>query len=83
MSNNDTSYSTLMNQSTVDDEIDLRQIAASLNRNRRLIASFAGASMLLSSIYAFTAKPVWKKNFKLFWSGNSVGSGRLNGNPLM
>ena len=88
MLNNDTSYSTLMNQSTVDDEIDLRQIAASLNRNRRLIASFAGASMLLSSIYAFTAKPVWEGKFQIVLERqDSVGSGRLaqvgSSNPLI
>ena len=39
-----------------DDEIDLRQVTGALGRHRRLIAKVAGASLVLSGIYAFLSK---------------------------
>ena len=50
-----------------DDEIDLRQVAAALGRQKKLIAAVAGAAVLLSGLYAFTRKPVWEGSSRLFW----------------
>jgi uncharacterized protein involved in exopolysaccharide biosynthesis len=36
-----------------DDEIDLRQLAAALQRHWRLIAKVAGGALVLSTVYAF------------------------------
>ena len=41
-----------------NDEVDLRQIVGALSRNINIIAAFAGTTLLLSSIYAFTRKDV-------------------------
>ena len=48
-----------------DDEIDLRQLAAALGRRWRLIAKVAGASLLLSALYAFFAPKVWEGEFQI------------------
>ena len=60
-----------------DDEIDLRQVAGALGRHRSLIAKVAGASLLLSGIYAFTQKPVWEGQFQIVLEDQSPGGGRL------
>ena len=48
-----------------EDEIDLHQIVGALSRKRRFISAVAGASLLLSSVYAFTRKPVWEGQFQI------------------
>ena len=48
-----------------DDEIDLRQLAGSLQRHWRLIAKVAGGTLLLSGIYAFTQPRVWEGEFQI------------------
>ena len=60
-----------------DDEIDLRQVAGALGRQRRLIAAVAGASLLLSGLYAFTRKPVWEGQFQIVLENQDSGMGRL------
>ena len=60
-----------------DDEIDLRQVACALGRHRRLIAKVAGASLLLSGLYAFLSKPVWEGQFQIVLEDQSAGSGRI------
>ena len=60
-----------------EDEIDLRQVAGALGRHRSLIAKVAGASLLLSGIYAFTQKPVWEGQFQIVLEDQSAGGGRL------
>ena len=40
-----------------NDEIDLRQLAATLQRHWQLIAKVAGGTLLLSTIYAFLQAP--------------------------
>ena len=60
-----------------DDEIDLRQLAGALGRQRRLIATVAGASLLLSSLYAFTRKPVWEGQFQIVLEDQESDIGRL------
>ena len=69
-----------------DDEIDLRQIAASLGRQKLLIGSFTITAAFLSSIYAFTSKPVWKGSFEIVLENQKNGSGsggRLAQNPIL
>ena len=48
-----------------NDEVDLRQIVGALSRNINIIAAFAGTTLLLGGIYAFTRKDVWQANFRL------------------
>ena len=61
-----------------DDEIDLRQVAAALSRQRRLISVISAAAVLLSGIYAFTRKPVWQGEFQIVLENQqSGGGGRL------
>ena len=71
-----------------DDEIDLRQVAAALGRQKKLIAAVAGAAVLLSGLYAITRKPVWEGQFQIVLENQDSGSaGRLAqlaaGNPLL
>ena len=60
-----------------DDEIDLRQVAGALGRHRRLIAKVAGASLLISGMYAFLSKPVWEGQFQIVLEDQSSGGGKL------
>ena len=71
-----------------DDEIDLRQVAAALGRQKKLIAAVAGAAVLLSGLYAITRKPVWEGQFQIVLENQDSGSaGRLAqlaaSNPLL
>ncbi|QNI50214.1 capsular exopolysaccharide family domain protein [Synechococcus sp. RS9915] len=69
---------TLPPQQLDNDEIDLRQVAAALNRQRRLIGGITAAAVLLSGIYAFTRKPVWQGQFQIVLENqDSGGGGRL------
>ena len=54
-----------MSTANFEDEIDLRQVAGALLRHKRLIAAVAGASVVLSGIYAFTRKTVWEGQFQI------------------
>lgn len=66
------------NPNSSDDEIDLRQVAAALNRQRRLIAGIAAAALGLSTLYAFTRKPVWEGSFQIVLENQDSGTvGRL------
>ena len=63
-----------------DGEIDLRQVVGALGRHRRLIVAVAGASLLLSGIYAFSKKPVWEGQFQIVLAnkqGPSSGASQL------
>jgi succinoglycan biosynthesis transport protein ExoP len=60
-----------------DDEIDLRQLAAALQRHWRLIAKVAGGALLLSGIYAFTQPRVWEGEFQIVLASGDSGGGRL------
>ena len=70
-----------------DDEIDLRQVAAALGRQKKLIAGIAGAAVVLSGLYAFTRKPVWEGQFQIVLENQDSGGGRLAqlaaSNPLL
>ena len=68
-----------------DDEIDLRQLAAALQRHWRLIAKVAGGTLLLSGLYAFLTPKVWEGEFQIVLASNeSPASGAqqlLQSNP--
>ena len=62
---------------TIDDEID-RQVANALGRHRKiLIGGVTVAATLLSSIYAFTRKPIWKGSFEIVLEKQNNSGGRL------
>ena len=58
-----------------DDEIDLRQVAAALGRRKSLVASIAGASVILSGVYAYTRQPVWEGQFQIVLEQQDSGTG--------
>ena len=71
-----------------DDEIDLRQVASTLGRQKKFIAAVAGTTVLLSGLYALTRKPVWEGQFQIVLEDQDSGSaGRLAqlaaSNPLL
>ena len=73
-----------MSSPSGDDEIDLRKVAGALGAtpfNRPM----AGASLLLSGIYAFRSKPVWEGQFRCARRAGA-GGGQLAlaaANPLL
>ncbi len=54
----------------VDHEIDLKQVSGALLRHKRLIAAISGSALLLSTLYAFTRKPVWEGQFQIVLQNN-------------
>ena len=60
-----------------NDEIDLRQLAAALQRHWPLIAKVAGGTLLLSTIYAFLQPRVWEGEFQIVLASEGGGGGRL------
>jgi len=60
-----------------DDEIDLRQLAAVLQRHWRLIAKVAGSALLLSTVYALVTPRVWQGEFQIVLASSDTGGGRL------
>ena len=45
-------------KSQADDEIDLRQVGAALNRQKLIVGGIVSIAVLVSATYAFTRKPV-------------------------
>ena len=58
-----------------DDEIDLRQVAAVLVRQKVLVGGITIAAALLSGLYAFTRKPIWEGSFQIVLENKSSDSG--------
>jgi len=58
-----------------DDEIDLRQIAAILGRQKFFIGAVTISAFVLSGIYAFTRKPVWEGSFQIVLESQDNGAG--------
>ena len=68
----------LPSQQLDNDEIDLRQVAAAIARQRILIGGITAAAVVLSGIYAFTRKPIWEGSFQIVLENqDSSGGGRL------
>jgi len=64
---------------STEDEIDLRHIYSALIRHKRLIACVAGGCLLLSTLFAFTRKPIWEGSFQIVLENESAsGSGLLS-----
>jgi len=59
------SQTSTVSNAQADEEIDLRQVVASLLRHKRLIGAVAGAALVISTFYAFTRKPVWEGHFQI------------------
>ena len=75
---------------TVDDEINFREILATLVRQKNLIAFFTFIAVLFSAGFAATRKPVWEGRFEIVLenrqSGASTSAGLsqlLQTNPLV
>jgi succinoglycan biosynthesis transport protein ExoP len=60
-----------------NEEIDLRQLAAALQRHWRLIAKVAGGALALSTVYAFLTPRVWQGEFQIVLASGDSGGGRL------
>ena len=60
-----------------NDEIDLRQLAAALQRHWQLIAKMAGGTLLASTLYAFAQPRVWEGEFQIVLASEGGGGGRL------
>ena len=68
-------HTNLAPQAGNDDEIDLREVAAALIRQKKLIAGVAGTAVLLSGLYAFTRKPIWQGESQIVLENQDSGSG--------
>ena len=58
---------------TSDDEIDLRQLLAALQRRWRLVAQVAGGTFVLSGIVTLLQKPVWEGEFQIVLAASGGG----------
>ncbi len=61
-----------------NDEIDLRQVFATLRRRKALIAKFTAATILLTGIYAFTRKPIWEGQFEIVLASDKSPSSQFS-----
>tara|TARA_Y100001968_G_scaffold271596_1_gene263325 strand:+ start:44 stop:1720 length:1677 start_codon:yes stop_codon:yes gene_type:complete len=63
----------------LEDEFDIKQIFYALYRNKKLIAKFTFASILLSGVIAFSTKRVWQGEFQIVLETSSINSsGKIN-----
>ena len=78
-------HTNLAPQAGNDDEIDLREVAAALIRQKKLIASIAGTALVLSGLFAFTREKVWEGQFQIVLADKqnpmSGGQALLQANP--
>ena len=78
---------TPINNVSTDDEIDLRQLAASLKRRWPWIAAGTLAGGLAASLLTVIFKPVWEGEFQIVLSQKQSGAGTLAslaaGNPML
>jgi len=58
-----------------EDEIDLRQLAAALQRHWRLIAKVAGSALLLSTVHTLVAPRVWQGKFQIVLASSDSAGG--------
>ena len=68
-----------------NDEIDLREVAAALVRQKKLIALIAGGALILSGVFAFTREKTWEGQFQIVLADKqtpiSGGQALLRQNP--
>ena len=70
-----TSHTTFTPSQLSYDEIDLRQVAAAIRRQKLFIAAITTSAAVLSSIYAFTRQRVWQGSFQIVLENQNSGSG--------
>ena len=56
-----------------DLDIDLRDLSKTLLRHKALITFITGGCLLVSSVYAFTTKPIWEGSFQIVLEERSSG----------
>ena len=61
---------------TDNDEIDLKQVFATLSRHKRLVGGMTLAAIIFSTVYAYTKKPLWEGSFQIVLENNE---GNANG----
>ncbi len=62
---------------SAEDKIDLQQVSSALIRHKRLIACVAGGCLFLSTLFAFTRKPIWQGSFQIVLDNQSAGNTSL------
>jgi succinoglycan biosynthesis transport protein ExoP len=60
-----------------DDELDLLQLAATLQRHWRLIAKVASGALVVSTVYALITPRVWQGEFQIVLAATDSGGTRL------
>jgi succinoglycan biosynthesis transport protein ExoP len=60
-----------------DDELDLRQLAATLQRHWRLISKVASGALVVSTVYALITPRVWEGEFQIVLAARDSGYSRL------
>ena len=71
-----------------NDEIDLGQVADALSRHKIFIGGITIAAAMVSTLYAFTKRPIWEGSFQIVLENQRSGSaGRLSqfaaSNPII
>ena len=71
--------------SSQDNEIDLKQVFTALLRRKALIATIAATSFLTTCLYSVTRKPIWEGQFEIVLARaqptSSQASSLLQSNP--
>lgn len=62
---------------STEDQIDLQHVYSALIRHKRLIACVAGGCLFLSTLFAFTRKPIWQGSFQIVLENQSAGGSGL------
>ena len=64
--------------SRTDNEIDLKQVAAAMIRNKALIAKVTAVTFLFSGIFLATRKPIWQGQFEIVLSSKQPSASPIN-----
>ncbi len=72
----------MTNSSNKDEEIDLIETAASISRNRKIVAICSLSGLLLSGAYAYTKPPVWEGQIQIVLQNKSNLPSRIPGKDL-
>ena len=74
MKNLSTSHTSSKLFTQSNNEIDLSEILRSLLHHKSLIAKFTIASIIISTLYAITRKPIWEGQFEIVLATNQSSS---------